>query len=279
VSAVTARRRALVPAFIALAAAAAGACSEVGTDPSAPVSIAFDTLVSVVQGDTLRDSLGFATPLRATAFNTKGDTIHGAPFTFIARDTTNTLVVEPTGAYVVAKNGTAGTPGVTLQAALGSLQFTRPLTIVARPDSIVGTTPASGTSLIQAPDTAALRKKNLTKALTVRVLHDTTPAPTPVNSWRVSLAVLDKPDSLLDSVRVADANGAFIQSAVTAGDGTATAYLRLYPKKGLPNGLERDSVIVQASAVYRNAEPLRGSPVRIVVPFGLCTGPLSGCSP
>lgn len=276
----TARRRALVPAFIALAAAAAGACSEVGTDPSAPVSIALDTLPSlaIVQGDTLRDSMGVAAPITATAFNSAGDTIHGAPFTFIARDTTNSLTVEPSGAYVVAKHGTAGSPSVTLQAALGSLQFTRPLAIVARPDSLAAPTAAIAASLILAPDTAALRKKNLSSAIPVRVLHDTTPVFTPVNNWRVKFAVLELPDSLLDSARVVDVNGAFIGSPVTSGDGTATAYLRLYPKNGLSNGLVRDSVIVEASAVYRNTTPLRGSPARIVVPFGLCSGPVTGCS-
>ena len=93
-------RRLVVPAFVAIATAAAGACSEIGTDPSAAVSIRFDTLpaAAIVQGDSLRDSLGFPAPVTATAFNAAGDTIRGASFTFLARDTTNALTVDPGGA-------------------------------------------------------------------------------------------------------------------------------------------------------------------------------------
>lgn len=276
----SARHRAIVPALLAVATAAAAACSEIGTDPSSAVSIRFDTLpaLAVVEGDTLRDSLGRAARITATAFNSSGDTVRGATFNFFARDTTNALVVDPAGAFVVANPGTARSTDVTLQATLGSLQFTRTLAIVLRPDSLAAPTARIASRLILAPDTAALRTKNLSTPFTATVLHDSVTRFVPVRSWRVSFAVADLPHTLLDSARVVDAAGAFIGAASTSADGNATAQLRLYAKNGLPNGLARDSVIVRASAVYRNGAQLRGSPVRIVVPFALCSGPTAGCA-
>ena len=273
------RARHLLLPVVALSVSAAGACSEIGTDPSSPVSIRFDTLPSqaVVQGDTLRDSLGVAARLTATAFNSAGDTIRNATFGFLARDTTNALIVDPAGAFVVARHGTARSGDVTLQTSLGSLQFTRPLAIVPTPDSLAGPTAAIAPALIQAPDTAALRRKNLSNVLTARVLHDTVPAATPVRAWRVDFEVAELPDTLLDSVRTVDASGQFRTSAITGGDGGATLQLRIYPRGGAPNGLARDSVIVLARAIYRNGAEIAGSPVRIVVPFALCTGPTTGC--
>jgi hypothetical protein len=277
---VSARRRALVPALVALATAAAGACSEVGTDPSAPVAIAFDTLPSlaIVEGDTLRDSLGMVAPITATAFNSAGDTIRGATFTFLARDTTNALTVDPSGAFVVAGDTSASATNVTLQASLGSLQFTRPLAIVPRPDVLTIPTTAIDPALILAPDTAALRAKNLSSSFSATVLHNATPA-VPVRSWRVNFDVVALDDTLLDSARVVDASGAFIGSGTTGTDGVATVRLRIYPKNGLPNKLFRDSVIVRVSALYRKDSALAGSPDTIVVPYALCSGPTSGCKP
>lgn len=279
----TARRRALVPAIVALAMGAAGACSEVGTDPSAPVAIAFDTLPSlaVVEGDTLRDSLGMAAPITATAFNAAGDTIHGAPFTFIVRDTSTALVVQPSGAFVVADSGSARSTDVTLQASLGSLQFTRTLAIVLSPDTLAAPETAIAPKPVFAPDTATSRKKNLSSPFSVRVLHDSGTKFSPVRLWRVDFVV--ERDSInklrLDSARLVDVNGAFIRSSNTGSDGSATAYLRLYPKNGLAAGLSPlDSVIVRASAIYKAGTPIHGAPVRIVVPYRVCTGPTTGCA-
>lgn len=273
-------RHLLLPAILA-AGAAAGACSEIGTDPSSPVSIRFDTLpaLAVVEGDTLRDSLGFAAALSATAFNSGGGVIGDAPFAFIARDSSNVLTVDPTGRFVVARDSTARATDVTLQASLGNLQFTRPLAIVPRPDSLAGPATPVTVALVQAPDTAALRRKNLSGSFTVRVLHDSTPEPTPVRSWLVSFVV--DADSLdrtrLDSARLVDPNGVFRSATTTGADGGATLQLRVYPRTGATNGLVRDSVIVRAIARYRNGAQLRGSPARIVVPVGICTGPTAGC--
>ena len=273
------RARHLLLPTVVLAMGVAGACSEIGTDPSSPVSIRFDTLPSqaVVEGDTLRDSLGVAAPLTATAFNAAGDTIRNATFTFIARDTTNALTVDPAGRFVVARNSSERSADVTLQTSLGSLQFTRLLSIVSRPDSLAGPTTAIAPALIQAPDTAALRRKNLSSSFTARVLHDSTPTFTPVRSWRVNFEVGAIPDTLIDSVRLVDANGQFRSSAITGTDGGATLQLRIYPRSGLPNRLERDSVIVFARALRTQKDTLNGSPVKIVVPFALCTGPTTGC--
>lgn len=274
----SARHRAIVPALVALATAAAGACSEIGTDPSAAVSIRFDTLpaAAIVQGDTLRDSVGNAAPLTSTAFNSSGDTIRGATFTYVARDTTGALIVDPTGKFVVAKPGTARSTDVTLQSSLGGLQFTRTLSIVPAPNLLVGPTATIAPSLVLAPDTAALPRKNLSSPFTVRVLHATATDTTGVRNWLVSFSV-DSVDPRLDSARVVDASGAR-HAMLTSSDGSATAYLRVYPKTAA-NGLVRDVPIwVSATVRYRADSAVAGSPRSFTVPVAICSGPTAGCA-
>src|SRR4051812_38951113 len=64
------------------------ACSDVSTNPSVAIAIEFDSLPwpAVVAGDTMRDSAGNVVALRAIAFNSKGDTILGAPVRFLSPD-------------------------------------------------------------------------------------------------------------------------------------------------------------------------------------------------
>ena len=63
-------RRIVAPLAVVLAAVA-GSCTEIGTNPATVTALEFDSLPypAVVTGDTLRDSLGNAAPLSATAFN------------------------------------------------------------------------------------------------------------------------------------------------------------------------------------------------------------------
>jgi hypothetical protein len=272
-------RRLVVPALVALATAAAGACSELGTDPSAPVSIRFDTLPSaaIVEGDTLRDSLGVVAPLTAIAFNAAGDTIRNLSFTFLARDTTNALTVDPAGRFVVAKDSTARATDVTLQATLGTLQFTRTLSIVRAPNLVSGPSAAVEEQLVLAPDTAALPRKNLSSPFTVRVLHATDTDTTGVRNWLVSF-VVDSIDPRLDSARVVDATGAR-RAILTASDGSATANLRVYPKTAPSNGIvRRVPIYVSAIVRYKADSAIAGSPASFVVPVAICTGPVAGCA-
>ena len=272
-------RRLLIPATLA-AAAAAGACSEVGTDPSSAVSIRFDTLpaLAVVEGDTLRDSLGVAAPLRAIAFNASGSPIANAPFTFIARDTSNALIVDPEGKFVVARDSTARSTDITLQASLGSLQFTRTLAIVHRPDSLIGPTDTIPHAVVFAPDTAALPRKNLSRSFSVKVVHVTATDTTPVRLWLVRFVVDSFDTTRIDSARVVDANGVSRASATTGSDGTVTVQLRVYPKTAPTNGLIPDVPIhVSAISLFRKDSPLAGSPAAITVPVAICSGPTTAC--
>lgn len=258
-------RRGLVPALL-LAAAVGGACSEIGTDPDAAVSVSFDSLPapSVVEGDTLRDdSTGLATPLVAVAFNGSGGVVANAPFTYVVRDTGGAVEVVA-GNFLVARK--PRTADVTLLATLGSVQFARTVAIVPRPDSLFFE--REDTVALAYPDTATNRTKNLaTDGLGVRVVHDTSTFPDDtvgVRSWIVFFRV-DSSEGrpaarLADSVWLTDASGRRTTTDTTDARGVATIHVRVFATPQPGAGVIRDSVIVRAIARYRGADLPTGRP-------------------
>jgi hypothetical protein len=276
----TARRRpALLPALLlaAATASAAGACSEIGTDPNAAVSIAFDSLpaLAIVEGDTLRDRNGKVAPLQAYGFNASGDTVRGLPFRYIVRDTSTALEVDAEGRFVVADPGTSGRPAVLLQASLGNLQFTRTLAIVARPDILVPVDDTLAPKVVFSP-VPAQRDTNLTDTLAVSVLHDAGSDSTGVPLWLVTFAVDSFDTALIDSVQLTNALGVARSDTTTGSDGVARLFLRVYPKVAGESG-RRPATLIVVRASARFIDPLAGSPARIVVPVVVCRGPRTGC--
>ena len=256
---------ALLPALLLAAAAAAGACSEIGTDPGAAVSINFDSLPApaVVEGDTLRDdSTGVATPLAAVAFNASGGVVANAPFTYVVRDTGGALHVV-SGNYLVARK--PRTADVTVLATLGSVQFARAIAIVPRPDSLFFV--RDDTLALAYPDTATVRTKNLaTDGLGVRVVHDTSTFPADtvgVRSWIVFFSIDSSAGTpaakLADSVWLTDAAGRQTSIDTTDTRGVATIHVRVFAKQQ-PATVLRDSVIVRAIARYKGADLPTGRP-------------------
>jgi len=268
-----ARRLAAFAAVALAAAGAAGACSEATTDPNSPVSISFDSALSIVVGDTLRDpETGQVAPLVATAFNGKGDTIPNAPFTFFVRDTTGAFKVV--GDTLIATD--AAKPGTyTVFASVNGLQLPRTIQVVQRPDSLAAIfdTPLP-TFPLAVPDIPGnvTPGASLGDTLKVRVLHDSSGTWQGVPSWIVKFEIVSAAPQLADSVRlVASATTAPTQTApesavdTTDGSGNASRRVRVFAKAGTAAGAE-DTVVVRITATYQG-KPLRGSPVTAILPL------------
>lgn len=261
-------------AFAALALAAtgvSGACSEAITDPKTPVAISFDSLPapSVVEGDTLRDpTTGAIVPLNARAYNSKGDTIANAPFTYFVRDTGNPVTVVD-GNYLVAALGRR-TTAVTLIASLNGLQLTRTIEVVPRPDAIEQVSTGGPQLTLRTPDDFSNVSDD---SLTLRVMHDSLGVDSvPVRSWIVRYTVDDSGATLADSVRIVGAttSGTTASAAAspldtTDASGLASRRVRVFAKANAVAGTF-DTVVVSARVTYRGVD-VRGSPMRFVVPI------------
>lgn len=246
--------------LIALAAALAGSCTEVSTSPTKVVAIQFDTLPfpAVVSGDTLRDSLGRAAPLRALAFNSRQQVIAGALISYVAIDTG--ITITPDG-YVTAQRQ-FGT--VRILASVGGLQAKDSVQVARRPDLVVVPGLLSDTLRYALPDNAS---QNLSAPLAVRlVTADTAAGVGGTRGWLVSYQVyfrgqpLAARDTAVASLWGDDGR----ISGTDTTDATFTASRRLRVRPQAPTFAAAESLIVIATVGYRGA-PVRGSPVRFVI--------------
>ena len=276
------RRRAILPLVAVLGAAAAGACTEVTTDPQAPVSLAFDSLPapSIVPGDTLRDVDGVASPLTATAFNVDGDPIAGAPITFtlVPPDSTPAsraaLSVTPEGFVLAVDTARPSGSAYRVLAQVGNLQSrstTRTtLTVVPRPDSLEVQAPTGNDTLLLYNATDSTSSGRRAVSVRVRLLHDSLgAAPVPVGPYLVRFEVVadSAAGAVLDSVRFIRESRREVTTVVATGtDGVATARLQAFPRA---NATAPDSIVLRASARRRLSPDavgdVRASPVRLVV--------------
>ncbi|MBM3907161.1 MAG: hypothetical protein FJ363_03670 [Gemmatimonadetes bacterium] len=252
------------PAWAAVAVVMAGlvgACTEVGTAPDGIVALAFDTLPypSVVAGDTLRDSTGKASPLRAIAYNADGDRIAEPAIRFIALDTGVDISSQ---GHLIATTRTSGTVRVVATAA--SLQSLQKTVTVTRAPSAFGVSGSAADTLRYAlPDAAT----NVSKTMAVKLTRDsagtTVGVPGFLVSWRLTFRgqTIAPGDTTLASLWD-DARKVSVVDT-TSTDGGAGRALRVRAN-ALP--ASADSFVVYASARYRGA-PVAGSPVKFVIHF------------
>lgn len=253
-------RRAVLAVAACAGIAIWGACSDIA-GPDEPFSLEFETLVapSIVSGDTLRNIDGTAIPLSAVAYNLRGQPLDGASITFIALDTTRSLVITPATGYVIASGPGRGTARIL--ARTGNLQ-SAPVTleIVAAPDS------AARSGAIDTLQYSFSDPTRNTSAPLRVIVRDTANAPVPRYLVRFRLERLA--DTLVarlvdDGGRRSplDATGATAIDT-TGTDGIASRQIRLTPNASLSSGL--DSIVVFADVKLRTAH-VRGSPVRLTL--------------
>jgi hypothetical protein len=240
---------------VALAAGAVvviAACTDIPTSDSAVLAISADTLPApaVVLGDTLRDSTGRATALQAIVYNFKGDVIANPTLSFLALD--RGVKVDSKTGFVIG-DSVRNTPA-RIAVSAGSLQVIQSLLVTLRPDTAFAVNGRD--TLVYSPLDST---KNVSPALSVRVLHSLTSADSAVNSYLVSFAVVSPVDTLL--AKLVDDAGLASRVDTTDDTGTAARKIRLSP---IRLTALRDSIIVNATVKYRGAQ-VRGSPVRLVL--------------
>lgn len=239
---------------------AAVSCAELGTGVGNVSYIAFDGIPwpALLAGDTLRDSLGAASPLRAHAYDANGREITDAPFRFFTLDTG--VVVDSNGTMraTTRRDGT-----VRVVASLGGLQSDdRLLRVTRRPDSTFASGATALTLEYAIPDVSTNVGPEMRVSL---VSRDTARVSPGVGGWRVRWRTVHAGDTLAvtDTSWVALQTTGGARSAVdtTAADGSSVRKLRVFSTR-IPAPI--DSFIVLADIRLYGAR-VPGSPVRFIV--------------
>jgi hypothetical protein len=233
----------------------AAACTEVGSDPQAPVAIELKPPSSpaILRGDTLRDSTGAAVPLTALVYNAQGDVISGAPVQFLEIDSVPRLTLDATTGIVIGND--TGQALVVVSA--GSLQSipdtlvvvdtpTVAIQVDTPPDTLVYTfSPTAGDTLVPLGvravhvadvDTAAVRR------IVVRYSFVHPAVPNDSDSTHVQLVDEARRASLSDT---------------TDATGLASRSIRISPFT-IPFS---DSVVVRADIRRPDGTDVPGSPI------------------
>ena len=250
----------LLPTGALVAAAVTGSCTDINAASDHVAALEFDSLPfpAVVAGDTLRDSLGRAAPLRAIAFNNSGDAVANAAIQYISLDSGVTIDANQ---FLVAQRKSGS---VRLIASTSKIQSAVKALVIARPPKIV-IVPGKLRDTVNylLPDNPAT---NVSTELGVKIISaDTADGIGVTQGWLVSYqaffhnVAVAKGDT---SVVFLVGNGTQRTSLDTTGsDGTASRAVRVRPI-GITSLL--DSVIVLATVRYKGAH-IQGSPVRFVI--------------
>ncbi|HUX32667.1 MAG TPA: hypothetical protein VMV51_02245 [Gemmatimonadaceae bacterium] len=217
----------------------------------------------VAVGDTLRDSTGRIAPLRVYAFGVGGeaDTIQGAAATaqFVLLDRGASVTSD---GYVIGDS--ARTTPVRIIGSVGTLQTSvANLAVTPRPDSIGPT----GATTIATINFAATDTTARSAALGATVLATGVVPAAGVQAVIVRYTIVSAPPGFNDAVTGILLNAAGRPATVDTTDpsGHVSPTIRLRPA-ALAAPSVPDSFVVTASASYAGV-PLRGSPVRFVVPI------------
>ncbi|HEY0529771.1 MAG TPA: hypothetical protein VGD02_13160 [Gemmatimonadaceae bacterium] len=243
----------LVAAFLGVSVYA---CGDLTSSSDSVLSMEFDTLgaPSVVVGDSLRDTTGALIRPVVRVFNGKGEEIESPTVRFQSPDS-GVHVDSITG---VIRADSLRSTAARIFATVGSLQALQRINVTLRPDSIAAVADSDMISYSLTDSTL-----NLSKALSVKLIHGVAPNDSAVGSWIVSFAIVSQTDPALASL-VAD-NGKASLVDTTGTDGIASRQIRLHPV-ALPSATAQGKIVVNATAKYRGAQ-VKGSPVRIVVTY------------
>lgn len=241
----------MIPLSVLTSLIVLAACVEIPTGDDELLSFQLNSLPSpsVVVGDTLRDSLGVATPLSVSAFNFRGEIISnpGARFTALDRR----VRVDSITGFVIGDS--AGTTARII-ARVDEVTSTVQIPVVLRPDTVVGSNARDSLSY-SLTDTAS----NISTAIGVRVLHGPAAGDSAVSSFLVSFQILSPADTAL--ARLVDQNGRVSLVDTTDASGIAGRRVKVTVARLTA---QVDSVVVRANVRYRGVH-VRGSPVRLVL--------------
>ena len=250
---------------VALAAIGSAGCTEVGTDPRSVVSILGDTtlVVSVIAGDTLRDTTG--APLSLTrlgrAFNGRGDELP-MPRVDILLTTFDSAGLVTLPARVVY--GTDSTPYLVAGAGPVSssakvavnLQYSRTLRVVHRFEIV----PRADLIVADRTSSSQLTFSDLTTrsgvgVVGVRLSYDSAGIRRPVRATLVKFTIESAPSGAarIDSVRFVESAGRdslrlgpSVRFDTTDVTGLATRSLTVYRKSTTHVSNGRDTILVRA---------------------------------
>ncbi len=244
----------------ALAVASMLACGEV---PTLDQGIAYISPVilpapAVAIGDTLRDSLGRATPLRIEAFGRNDEPLPDPGATFLPVILPSPVAIDVATGIVTAIDTTTAVHTVQLVGRVGGkLQTTQAsLLVVPQPDSLDRTSPEVKDARVPALDTLRVtvtginRSKSRVAVPGIIVRYRITKvygsgADSASAFLTLDGGVISRPDSLM-AVDTTDASGLASRTLVVAGQGV-------------------DSVVVFAHARSLRGVPLKGDSVHFVL--------------
>jgi hypothetical protein len=241
------------------AVVAAVSCGEV---PTLANDVAYITpvllpLPTVAAGDTLRDSLGRATPLKVRAFGRDGQEILGLATTFLPTALPADVTIDADG-YLVARDTVSsvqlvGRVGDQLQTTVATLLIVPEPSAIVRPAADL-----AGDTVLTIP----------VRALPVTVTGVYRGTATPVNGIIVRYRVDSLHPSSIPSGRAVLTNAAgnvsrpdsLVAADTTDASGSASRTVIVLAGSGV------DTVFVSASAQrLRDGAPVGGSPVRFTV--------------
>lgn len=244
-------------------AGATGLAVGCGDVPTLESGIAYYTpvqlpLPTVALGDTLRDSLGVARPLRIQAFTRDSQEVTGLSVFFLPTTLPSLVRIDSATGYVVANDTATGTVqivgriGARLQTSVASLLVVPEPTTVARGDAATGDTVALPV-LKELPVTVTGTYKGASATINGIIVRYRIDSLVPATLPRGSAILVNdnaaplRPDSTIAVDTTSAAGTAMRKLLVLAGSGVQRVY-------------------VSASARHlHDARPLAGSPVRFVV--------------
>jgi len=250
----------------------AAACADIGTNPSVPASIEATPLAfpSIAVGDSLRDTLGVAYPVRAVVRNIQGDVIEDAPIRYLyvqaARDTA--LEVDSISGHVRVLKRPASGPVQIAARFESALQVLIPLRITSDPDTVFRTESTRIVGFV--PDTGRRGADENSAAVSVRVQYrDDADAAQNVGDWLVRFVVVRPANPTNDTTKAAffmNDNARPTSLDTTDASGLASRRLRMRPGILFPAGSPTSDTVVVEARIWRRGVPVPGAPVRIAVP-------------
>jgi len=254
--------------------AASVACAEIGTDPAVPASIevARFPFPAVAVGDSLRDTLGVAVPLRAIVRNISGDVIEDAPVRYLSRDTL--LIVDSLSGHVFAQALPTPNPASVAARFELALQILASVPVTNAPDTAFRTDAAALPALVSEAVIGAADSNTVAVQVRVQFRADAEVLQN-VNAWLVRFAVV-RPANLRNdtaaAVYLVDDRGRAGQVDTTGTDGFASRRVRVRSSRFPAAGIAQDTIEVEA-AVMRRGTAVPGAPIRILVPVGAVAVP------